>query len=99
MPVYAITYAYGPEDAPTRSALLLPHRDWLGALEEQDRLLGAGVYADASGALLIITAESRKALNRVLADDPFSGAGAILSTTVHEWAPARGTLAATSKAA
>jgi uncharacterized protein len=93
MAVFAVTYSYGPEAAATRTDLLAEHRAWLSNIDAENRLLGAGVFADKSGALLVFRADSSEALHYDLNDDPFAQAGAIAATEVREWTPSWGVLA------
>jgi uncharacterized protein len=92
MAVFAVTYSYGSGTAATRVDLLAEHRAWLSDIDAEDRLLGAGVFADKSGALLVFRADSSEALDRDLNNDPFARAGAIAVIDVREWAPTWGVL-------
>ncbi|WP_164737292.1 YciI family protein [Georgenia sp. SYP-B2076] len=82
-----MTYSYGPEKAETRAELLDQHRGWLRRFDEEGRILGAGVFADKSGALLVLSAASLEEMEDELAKDPFAEAGAIHGTVVTEWTP------------
>ncbi|MCG2624117.1 YciI family protein [Arthrobacter sp. I2-34] len=93
MAVFAVTYSYEPEAAATRADLFAEHRTWLSHIDAEDRLLGAGVFADKSGSLLVFRADSSEALEHDLNEDPFAQAGAIAVTDVREWTPNWGVLA------
>lgn len=93
MSVFTVMYTYQQAQAPIRSSLLAEHRHWLGGLDKLGRIVSAGAFADSSGALLILTADSRDDLARALASDPFAHAGAIAATTINEWSPTWGPLA------
>ena len=93
MSIFAVRYSYGPGGAHRRAELLQEHRAWLKTSNDEGRVLGAGIFPDTSGALLVFEAESIDAMHRDLAADPFAKAGAILETDVREWAPNWGVLA------
>ena len=90
MQVYTIQYTYAPASADRRAELLEQHRTWLTGIEEDSRLLGAGVYADGDGALLIIVSQDEAAVSAELARDPFVDAGLITNADVRLWTPTWG---------
>jgi uncharacterized protein len=92
VPKFAVTYSYGPEAADRRAELLPEHRAWLKTIDDEGRVLGAGIFPDKSGALLVFEAESLDAIQRDLEADPFARAGAIVKTDIKEWAPNWGVL-------
>ena len=85
MSIFAVEYIY--HDLPdVRAATLARHRDYLGALAEDGRLLGSGPYADGSpGALLVFRVGGRSVLDPLLAGDPLAVAGLIAETRVRPW--------------
>lgn len=91
MAVFAVTYEYGP-DLETRMNARPAHRKWQGLLHERDVLLASGPLADDGdpGGLLIISAESRAAVEDLLAQDPYVAARVIAATHIREWQPVFG---------
>ena len=61
------------------------HRQYLASLLEQGKLLAAGPFIDDSGALFIYEADSVEAAAQMLAGDPFSGSGVIVSAQLKPW--------------
>lgn len=93
MTVFAVEYVYDAESAETRDATRPAHREWTAGLAEEGTILASGPYSDGAGALLIFKAADEQALNEILKQDPFAGAGAISGTRTTEWAPLTGLLA------
>lgn len=93
MTVFAVEYVYDAESAEIRNATRPAHREWTAALAQEGTILASGPYADGAGALLIFKAADEQALNELLKQDPFAGAGAISGTRTMDWAPLTGLLA------
>lgn len=93
MPIFAVTYSYDPALAERRTELLSEHRAWLRTFDDDDRILGAGIFPDGSGSLLVLTAASLDDMRRGLAEDPFAVAGLVTQVDVREWSPNWGVLA------
>jgi uncharacterized protein YciI len=93
MTVFAVEYVYDAESAAIRDATRPAHREWTSGLAQDGTLLASGPYTDGAGALLIFKAEDEQALNELLKEDPFAGAGAISGTRTMVWAPVTGLLA------
>ncbi|KRE77507.1 YciI family protein [Arthrobacter sp. Soil763] len=93
MTVFAVEYVYDAESAQTRDAARPAHREWTANLAQEGTLLASGPYSDGAGALLIFKAADEQALNELLREDPFAGAGAISGTRTMAWAPVTGQLA------
>lgn len=91
MPMFIATYSYS-EDVETRDRVRPDHREYLGALVEQGRLLLAGGFGptDPAGALLIFTASDIDEIRKVVAADPFSTSGVIISADIRSWTPVLG---------
>ncbi|WP_433266512.1 YciI family protein [Actinosynnema sp. CS-041913] len=73
-----------------RVAVRPAHRDYLATLVEQGKLLVSGPYADQSGAVLVYDVADEAELKAVLAADPYTPAGVVAETRVHEWQPLMG---------
>lgn len=88
---YAITYVY---DKPAVQDEHRPaHRAYLASALEQGTLAVAGPLLKdeiATGALLIVRAETREAAQKFVHADPMYTGGAVLSHTVTEWNPVTG---------
>ncbi len=86
MPIYAVTYAYD-DRAALRDEVRPRHRAFLSGLHAAGVLLASGpVSGDgASGALLLLRAESPEAALRILDNDPFQEAEVIAERTAVEW--------------
>jgi uncharacterized protein YciI len=67
-----------------------PHVDYLKGLFAKKQLLEAGAWLDGSGALLVFEVEDRATLAKLLEDDPFTPAGVITETAIHDWNPVFG---------
>ncbi|WP_026554033.1 YciI family protein [Arthrobacter sp. 35W] len=93
MSVYAVEYVYGPEAAQIRDEHRPAHRAWLASLVETGQVLASGPFADGAGALLVFQAADEAALNELLVQDPFNGAGGIAGAKITEWNPVIGALA------
>ena len=61
------------------------HRQYLGNLSEQGKLVISGPFADDSGGLLVYEAASPEEVEAMIADDPFSKGGVFLSREVRPW--------------
>jgi uncharacterized protein YciI len=95
MPIYAVEYTYsGDEDARDRSRP--EHRAYLASLAEQGVVLASGPFApgQAPGALVVVSAESKEEVRRVVEDDPFRVHGVLKDYRVTEWEPIIGRWAA-----
>ena len=85
MSIFHVEYVYAPEAAAVRDEHRPAHREFLGALHADGRLLFVGPYTDGSGAALMVVADDEEAARALLAGDPFAAADAIAATTVREW--------------
>lgn len=61
------------------------HRAYLTELLQQGKLIAAGPFTDDSGALFIYESDSAEAAAALLAGDPFSTQGVIVSSKVTPW--------------
>ena len=95
MPIYAVAYSYsGASDA--RNRYRPEHRAYLASLAEQDVVLASGPFApeEAPGALVVVRAESKDEVHKLVEDDPFRAQGVLEDYTVTEWEPIIGRWAA-----
>ncbi|MFL5761621.1 MAG: YciI family protein [Thermomicrobiales bacterium] len=61
------------------------HREYLGSLLAEGKLVLSGPFADDSGALIIYEAESEKEVRDLIAADPYTSVDAIGDLQVREW--------------
>ncbi|PTT59900.1 YciI family protein, partial [Arthrobacter sp. HMWF013] len=92
MTVFAVEYVYAADSSAVRDEHRPAHRAWLAGLAEGGRLLTSGPYGDGAGALLIFKVQDEAALNELLKQDPFAGAGTIAGIRSTEWTPVIGIL-------
>jgi uncharacterized protein YciI len=78
-------YAAYTTDAAKIAAHRPAHRQYLTGLLQQGKLVAAGPFTDDSGALFIYEADSDAAAAALLAGDPFSANGVIVSATLKPW--------------
>ncbi|WP_026550745.1 YciI family protein [Arthrobacter sp. Br18] len=90
MSVFAVEYVYSPDQNAVRDEHRPAHREWLGTLVEQGRVLTSGPFADGTGALLIFTADTENDLHSLVSQDPFARAGVISAVKTTEWKPVMG---------
>lgn len=93
MPVFAVTYVYGP-DTETRMEHRPAHRAWQSSLHAAGTILASGPYDDdpAPGGLLIMQGADKDEINTLLAQDPYFSLDVIAETTVRGWTPVFGPL-------
>ena len=87
MPLYCITYEH-PDEEGWREHVM-PHVSWLQDRLRDGSLLASGPLAGAGpkAALLVMQADDRSMLDRLIASDPFAVHGLIANMTVREWDP------------
>jgi uncharacterized protein YciI len=97
MSTYAVRYLYDDRDD-LRASVRPEHRAYLTGLADAGQLLGSGPFTDdePAGALLVLVAPDRSALDALLAGDPFAAAGLIAATDVRLWDVATGPWAAST---
>ncbi len=61
------------------------HREYLGTLREQGRLVTSGPFTDGSGALIVYEAESQEAAEVLIQDDPFHKNGVFVRWMLRPW--------------
>ncbi|GAB2997149.1 YciI family protein [Saccharothrix stipae] len=81
---FAVELEFG-DNQDERMAVRPAHREYLATLVERGALLVSGPYADQSGALLVYEVADEAELREVLAADPYTRAGVVAGTRVHEW--------------
>ncbi|QQB13677.1 YciI family protein [Brevibacterium casei] len=94
MPVFAVTYVYGP-DTETRLAHRPAHRQWQAAQNASGAMLASGPFTDDEqpGGLLLVSAADRDAALDMLTGDPYHDLGVIAETRIREWNPMFGAFA------
>ncbi|MFD1145796.1 YciI family protein [Saccharothrix hoggarensis] len=81
---FAVEFVYG-DNQEERLAVRPAHREYLSTLVERGALLVAGPYVDQTGALLVYEVADEDELRDVIAADPYTHAGVVAETRVHEW--------------
>lgn len=93
MKIFAVTYLYETASSELRAQRLAGHRAWLQEMEAQHRILGAGIFSDTSGSMLVVEAASAEEIEHALTRDPFVKTPGIAQVQVKEWTPTWGLLA------
>jgi uncharacterized protein YciI len=94
MPVFAVTYVYGP-DTEKRMEHRPAHRAWQSELNEAGTMLASGPLDDdpRPGALLIMQAADRAEIEHLLTADPYAPLDVIEQTVIRQWTPVFGPFA------
>ncbi|MEU5696021.1 YciI family protein [Actinosynnema sp. NPDC020468] len=87
---YAVELVFGDDEA-TRLAVRPAHREYLATLVERGVLVLSGPWVDDTGALLVFEVDGEGDLEKIFADDPYTPAGVVAETRVHEWKTVMGT--------
>lgn len=95
MKTFAVEYSYDITRTHEMDALRPQHRAFLRGLLEAGILLASGPWVDgaAPGALLLVRAENRDGVLRLLDDDPFHRAHVISHRSARAWDPTIGPFA------
>ena len=89
MATFVVTYHYRAEQSGERDTHRPAHREHLGALVDQGRMLSSGAWTDGTGATLIARADTAADVEAMLADDPFVVHG-LTTPEVRQWNPTLG---------
>ena len=81
---YAAIAKYTP-DAATIAKARPAHRQYLTGLQDQNKLVISGPFADDSGAILVYEAESLEHVDNMVREDPFAKQGVFLSWEIRPW--------------
>jgi uncharacterized protein len=73
--------------APERLAARAQHRRRLAALHADGVILMAGPFADDDGALIVVAATDRRAVDGIIAADPYFTTAGVAVTRVRQWHP------------
>lgn len=94
MPVFAVTYNYGP-DTETRMEHRPAHRQWQSEMNQAGVILASGPLDDEPqpGGLLLMQAADRAEIEAHLDKDPYASIGVIESTSIRQWTPVFGPFA------
>lgn len=63
------------------------HREYLGKLHREGRLVTAGPWGDETGAMLVYEAADEAEVRQILADDPYTPADVYDIALLKEWRP------------
>lgn len=80
---FAVVWTY-TEDKSTIGQAKQAHVDYLRDLVERGAVAVAGGWSDGSGGLVVFDVASRDELDPLLDKDPFTSAGVIVGTEIHE---------------
>ncbi|WP_166789369.1 YciI family protein [Cryobacterium sp. TMS1-20-1] len=94
MRVFAVRYGYDRRNEGARCAALPGHRSWLQGLLDDELLIGAGIFPDGTGAMLLLLAEDEPSVRRCMDQDPYALEGLIVDVQVTHWAPSWGPVSA-----
>ncbi|HEX6338016.1 MAG TPA: YciI family protein [Jiangellaceae bacterium] len=75
------------EPTDERLAARPAHRERLAQLHADGVVRMAGPFADDSGAVIIVDADDRAVVDRLLADDPYYAIDGVTVTDIREWRP------------
>jgi uncharacterized protein YciI len=73
--------------APDRLAARAAHRSRLATLHRAGTVRMAGPFADDSGALIVLDAPDRRAVDALVAADPYFATPGVTVARIREWAP------------
>lgn len=90
MTYFAVTYSYSPDNEAI-SAHRPAHREFIGALKEEGKVVGSGPFTDGEGGALIVIGlpdgstlvDAETLMNR----DPFHVEGLLEGRTIRHWNP------------
>ncbi|GAA2335566.1 YciI family protein [Saccharopolyspora halophila] len=84
MPRFVFDMVYG-DDEDKRLAVRPEHREYAKGLAERGKLLAGGPFADGKGAQIVYEAADEAELDELIANDPYTKAGVLASTSVRQW--------------
>ncbi len=92
MSYFALFYDYGTDDtvADRRKPYRQAHMALIDAAEHEGRLVLAGPFKPADGALLVFRAETAGDVEQFAAGDPYVTSGVVKSWRVREWSVVAG---------
>lgn len=80
---FATVFVYGNQE---QIAEIRPsHREYLGKLKEEGKIVASGPFEDDSGALIIYEADTQAEAEALIDGDPFRKAGVFQSYTIKPW--------------
>ncbi len=84
--MWAVQYTYD-DQAERRDQVRPAHREYLTALVDTGEMLAFGRFEDhlAPGALLLVKAPTREAVNALVSRDPFVTEGLVPEYTIRHW--------------
>lgn len=86
---FAVELVFGP-DREKRLAVRPAHREYIASLVEKGVVLGAGPFADDTGALIIYEVQDETTLKEIISADPYTPANAVADWKIREWTPVLG---------
>ncbi|HEV2783650.1 MAG TPA: YciI family protein [Actinophytocola sp.] len=73
------------EDRDRLAAVRPGHRDYLGRLADEGKVLAGGPFADDKSGLAVYRVADADELDRLLAEDPYTTEGIAAERVVREW--------------
>ncbi|MDQ3406353.1 MAG: YciI family protein [Actinomycetota bacterium] len=73
------------DDADLLAAVRPAHREYLGRLVSEERVLAGGPLADGSGGFVVFRVGDRAELDDLLLIDPYTTEGVAVDRVVREW--------------
>ncbi|AZA11618.1 YciI family protein [Corynebacterium gerontici] len=90
MNVFAVEYTYDPNSSAIQE-IRPRHREFLGQLKTEGKLIGSGPYTDGDGGALIVIrlqeGSSIEQARELMDQDPFHTEGALDDRNFHSWNP------------
>lgn len=87
-----VIWTYNPDVAITDD-VKSDHRDYLNSLITDGALIAAGPRSDVAGGVLVFAEATDQKLADLLANDPYTLAGVIATTSIIDWNAGLGALA------
>lgn len=90
MTIFAVTYSY-PADSSKITEIRPRHREFLGGLKKDGKLIGSGPFTDGDGGALIVISLADDATiadaQALMDQDPFHTESALTGRTFQTWNP------------
>lgn len=84
MPLYVAVLTF-TEDKAHLLQVRPRHREYLKELLEAGKLHESGPFADDSGGVVVYDAADEAELDEIVANDPYTSEGIVVSRTIKEW--------------
>ncbi len=81
---FAVALEYDPTD-PKIAEYRPLHREYLGVLRDEGKVVLSGPFAENAGGLIVYEAPSLEVVQEFVAADPFTIHGVTKKHTIHQW--------------